>query len=157
MKFSIRKASKKDLQSLLDLNEDLFTFETHFDDSLKPTWAQSAFGKGFISRFIRKEERVIFIAEAKGNQIGFIAGRKVTSPKFRKHWEFFQLSILFVSEKYRSSGVGQALYDEFFTWAKSKGAERIKVSALAENANAVSFYKKNSFKPYLLTLEQDVD
>jgi GNAT superfamily N-acetyltransferase len=60
---------------------------------------------------------------------------------------------MFVLEKYRGQGIGTRLFNAFFSWAKKKGAKRKLVMAYAPNSEAISFYKKQGFSDYALTME----
>jgi GNAT superfamily N-acetyltransferase len=67
------------------------------------------------------------------------------------------LENIFVEEDYRSSGIGEALSREFFSWSKTNGAVSVLVSAYFLNERAIAFYKSVGFVPYSLKLEAKLE
>ena len=53
-------------------------------------------------------------------------------------------------------GIGKILLDDFRSYCRSEGVERLNVSVLADNKVAVDFYEENGLRPRSINLSQDL-
>lgn len=156
-KLIIRQAKIEDLKTIQDLNYGLFQTEKDRDPYLNHQWSHREYGeKYFRSRIANKKgSKVCFVAEIKGEIIGYLAGSVLEIELWRPA-KRTELENIFVKEKYRDRKAGTLLVEKFIEWSKGKGVSLIKVTAYASNEKAVSFYKKNGFLPQSLTLETKI-
>ena len=128
----IRKATKDDLEGVYKLVVELAVFEEE-PNAVKSTIEdyQKAFEENLIS---------IHVAENEGNIVG-MALYYMTFSTWRGHMLY--LEDFYVTDKYRSSGVGQKLFDAFLNEAKSRGCKMVKWEVLDWNTKAIKFYERN--------------
>jgi ribosomal protein S18 acetylase RimI-like enzyme len=59
---------------------------------------------------------------------------------------------MLVTEQCRGLGIGKQLIDRFKAYCKQNNINNLKVEASAKNLNAISFYKRNGFEDFNVTL-----
>lgn len=137
MDFNIRKAQERDIPSILQLIQELATFEKEPDaveiseETLyKYGFSEEAYFQCLVSEF-RQE----------------IVGMALFYPRFST-WKgkTIHLEDLIVTQKMRGKGMGRALLDEVVNTAKNQGLKRVEWVVLDWNTPAVEFYKNYGAK-----------
>lgn len=149
---TIRPAGRDDIQSLQNLNEEVFIDNQKYDSDLVMSWSQSEKGKTYFCNLLKNRNACCFIAEEDRRPIGYIAA----SPKHvddRKS-TYIEINNMGVIPKYRSKGVGTMLIGKCFKWAKSHGFQKAFVSSYFDNKKAIDFYKRNGFLEIDVNLER---
>ena len=90
-------------------------------------------------------------AEAEAMYIAELDGRPAGCAYLVTHVDYFNLnphahlSVLAVTADAEGQGVGTALLDKSVEWAKSRGSDRLTLSALVTNARARALYERKGF------------
>ena len=156
MDFKIRKATLKDLKAIQQLNYALCKKEHEdFDGTIKSNFPLLEEGKRYFKERITKQDGCGFVAIVEGKVVGYLVGGMVEQAAWRNISKLAELENMFVLEKYRSSGIGAALCLAFQDWCRAKRVERLRVVISAQNAKAISFYKRVGYKDYDVALEKD--
>ncbi len=133
----IRKATKYDMQSVLDLIQELATFEKEPDAVL--VTVDDLIRDGF-------SEKPLFnclVAEVENTIIGIALYYYRYSTWKGKT---IHLEDLIVSENQRGTGAGFALYSEIIAQGKRDNVRRIEWNVLDWNTPAIEFYNKTGAK-----------
>ena len=134
MEVSIRKAEKKDMISVLALIRELAIFEKEENQVMNTVedLERDAFDENSLFHVI--------LAENQGEIAGMVFYYYGYST-----WKGKMLYIddIVVTEKFRRTGVGQALFDYMREEAKTEDAKQIRFHVLNWNAPAIKFYEKN--------------
>ena len=137
MKLKIRKAEKKDANSILDLIKELAEFEREPNEVILT--------KGIIERDGFGENNLFkcFVAEYNCK----VVGMALFYPRYST-WKgpTLHLEDLIVTESMKGKGIGTKLYNSFIDYAILKGVKRIEWVVLDWNKSAIEFYKKNGAK-----------
>ena len=132
MAITTRKATEKDLRSILELVKGLAIYEK-MPESVTATINDytQAFGKGLISAHVAEDDTEI-------------VGMALYYDTFST-WrgKMLYLEDFFVKEEYRSKGVGQLLFDEYIGEAKNRNCNMVKWEVIDWNLKAVKFYERN--------------
>jgi len=67
-----------------------------------------------------------------------------------------ELVSMFVSPSWRGQALGSRLVEDFVSWARERGALRLKVSAYLANDGALRFYRRHGFAPLSSELVVDL-
>lgn len=134
MNLKIRKAKKSDSIGIINLIIELAKFEklTPPDKNAQARLIKHAFSaKPFFE---------ILIALDGKNPIGYAFYFYTYSTFLAK--QTLYLEDIFISEKYRSEGVGKLLFDELIKLAKRKKCGRLDFTVLEWNKKAMKFYNR---------------
>lgn len=142
----IRKGEKKDMKSVLELIQELATFEKE-PDAVVITLAdleRDGFGeKPLFYTFVAEVNADLNDSEQEQQIVG------VALYYYRySTWKgkTIHLEDLVVKEKMRGSGLGFALYSEIIAQGKKDSVRRIEWNVLDWNTPAIDFYKKSGAK-----------
>ncbi|WP_034919871.1 GNAT family N-acetyltransferase [Gillisia sp. CAL575] len=134
MKFTIRKAEKKDLPQILELIQELATFEKEPDaveidvkDLEKAGFGADAFYTCFVAEADNKIEGMALVYF----RFSTWKGKTV------------HLEDLVVRQEMRGTGIGSALYKEVIAYALDQGVKRAEWVVLDWNTPAVEFYERS--------------
>jgi len=90
-----------------------------------------------------KAEEAMLIAELDGKPAG--CAYLVTLVDYFNERPHAHLSVLAVEKAAEGNGVGSALLDACEQWARSRGSDRLTLSALVTNARARALYERRGF------------
>lgn len=137
MKFTIRLAEKKDLPQILELIQELATFEKEPDAVEISVQDLEKLGFGADAFY------TCFVAEANNK----IEGMALVYFKFST-WKgrVLHLEDLVVRQEMRGIGMGSALYRRVLEYAKEQGAKRTEWVVLDWNTPAIEFYERSGAK-----------
>ena len=133
----IRKATKNDMSSVLELIQELATFEKE-PDAVVVT-VDDLVRDGFSENPLFQ----CFVAEVDGEIIGMALYYYRFSTWKGKT---IHLEDLIVKENKRGTGAGFALYKEIIKQGKAENVRRIEWNVLDWNTPAIDFYKKSGAK-----------
>jgi GNAT superfamily N-acetyltransferase len=133
----IRKATKKDMQSVLELIQELAIFEKE-PDAVVVT-VDDLVRDGFSENPLFQ----CFVAEEENNIIGMALFYYRYSTWKGKT---IHLEDLIVKESKRGTGAGFALYKEIIKQGKAENVRRIEWNVLDWNTAAIDFYEKSGAK-----------
>lgn len=130
MDFTIRQATEKDFQAILDLIKELALFEKA-PEKVTNTLEQM------------KQEKHLFQSLVAESQTGEIVGMVLY---FFAYYTWVGKSLylddLYVKEEYRRHKIGSALLNEVFEVAKAENCNRVRWQVLNWNTNAIEMYRK---------------
>jgi GNAT superfamily N-acetyltransferase len=95
-----------------------------------------------------------FIAEEEGAILGFVTAVKYRSLLHSGGTEL--VNELVVSSKARGKGIGKALVERIFDDARAAGMDEVEVGVMAENGDALRFYRSVGFDSECLLLGRDM-
>jgi GNAT superfamily N-acetyltransferase len=133
----IRKATKKDMQSVLELIQELAIFEKEPDAVI--VTVDDLVRDGFSENPLFQ----CFVAEEENNIIGMALFYYRYSTWKGKT---IHLEDLIVKESKRGTGAGFALYKEIIKQGKAENVHRIEWNVLDWNIAAIDFYEKSGAK-----------
>ena len=133
----IRKGEKKDMKAVLELIQELATFEKEPDAVVVTVSDLEKDGFGETPLFHT------FIAKINDEIVGIALYYYRYSTWKGKT---IHLEDLIVKEKMRGSGIGFALYSKIIEQGKKDNVRRIEWAVLDWNIQAINFYKKSGAK-----------
>ncbi len=150
----IRLATINDLSRIQELNNDLFKLEKeNYDPTLVLDWPLSADGKEYFEDLILNH--YVIVATINNNVVAYLAGT-INEKGSYEEIAYGEINNMLVTEQCRGLGIGKQLIDEFKEYCKRNNINNLKVEASAKNLNAISFYKKNGFEDFNVTLTTQI-
>ena len=131
MNTTLRKATKQDLQAVLDLVKELALYEKAPQEV---TVTLADYERDFDEKIFD-----IIVAEQENEIVG-IAFYYMTYSTWKG--KMFYLEDFVVKESARGQGVGQMLFDAFIEEARRKKARLVKWQVLDWNTGAIKFYER---------------
>lgn len=138
---SILKACDDDLPAIQQLGYELLAHERdNWESSLDPNWP---FSEGGRARYLSAmHSDYVLIARISGEPVGYLIGHVDSLTDDARNIKIARLQNLYVVKEARRLGIAAKMFTGFKSYCFSQGADRIDVSVLAENEDAISFYEK---------------
>jgi GNAT superfamily N-acetyltransferase len=147
----LRQASSDDLARILPLWHALYQHQFEHGMLLRlPEGAYEAWLKSmepFLGRFAN-----IVVAELHGEIIAFVAGRLRTLPPYFGSATVGAISEVFVSERFRSRGIGHRLLEFALKWFEEQKIDRVELQVVAGNPDGIRFYRQLGWHEELLQM-----
>ena len=147
MNLSIRQADVSDLKIICALGITTF-YEAYFeqdDPQDLANYVLESFSLEQIEKELRDENSAFFIAEANGRMVGYAKLRENSEVDCLKRGEAIELQRIYILEKARGKGIGEALMKRCFDAARAKGYKAIWLGVWEQNLAAQRFYERFSF------------
>lgn len=148
-KVVIRKATKKDLNVLLELAAELFEFHEkrhHTKNYQAVKNARDLRKKFYISMLRKPKDCALFIAEINNQPVGMIIAATENLPKVYVQNKRGFIREFYVREEYREKGVGKKLMQAATQWLRKKKFKTIALQCWASNTSARRAYEGMGFK-----------
>lgn len=108
-----------------------------------------------ISQILQNEKEDIIVSEIFGKLNGVIQLRYAETKEIpilvKKKYVYVQE--IYVSDGFRRKGIGTRLLKRPKSWARKHGAEYLRTSCLPNNTEALEFYRKSGFEPFMYDIE----
>jgi ribosomal protein S18 acetylase RimI-like enzyme len=148
MKIEYRKAIEQDVPRIVDLWNEFIDFHKARDPFFSRSEEGSEnFGK-FISENIKKDDAIVYVAEAKKAVVAYIHASVQSYPPVFEIKKYGLIYDLAVTSGYRRKGIGEHLFCMVKEWFAKKGVKRLEIEVAVSNEVSTSFWKKMAFKPY---------
>jgi GNAT superfamily N-acetyltransferase len=96
-----------------------------------------------------RDARLLIVAELGGEVVGHLGARLVDPAAHAEHQVLADLArrtvhvdVLATAARHRRQGVGRALMEHAFAWAREHGAHAVAVDTELENPSSMAFYEK---------------
>jgi GNAT superfamily N-acetyltransferase len=144
----IRKASLKDLETLLLFEQGVITAERPFDPTLK---------KGHthyydIETLITASHIELVVAEADSGIIGCGYVRIENAKPYLAHSQHGYLGFMYVDPNHRGKGVNKLIIDALKQWALSQNITELRLDVYTNNTAAVNAYEKVGFVKHMVEM-----
>ncbi|MFZ2146172.1 MAG: GNAT family N-acetyltransferase [Sedimentisphaerales bacterium] len=148
---TIRKATKKDVSSIVELWKELMDFHKKLD----AFFSRSASGHERFAEFllgnIENKDSCVLVAADGGRLVGYCQACMAKYPPVLVGEKYVEIFDMAVTEKYQRQGIGRMIIDALRLWYADKNVDRIELKYLTANKTAEEFWIRMGFKPYLKT------
>ncbi|MDU0354504.1 GNAT family N-acetyltransferase [Paraglaciecola aquimarina] len=145
----IRPAERADLPLLKDFEQAIIKTERPFNNCLKA----DHFCYYDIGALIDSSRSTVMVAESDGKIIGSGYARIRDSKAHLVHDQHIYLGFMYVAESVRGQGINQLVINALIAWGQERGFRDFYLEAYAQNAPALSAYKKIGFEPSIVELK----
>ncbi|MEM7408888.1 MAG: GNAT family N-acetyltransferase [Myxococcota bacterium] len=157
---TVREAQLVDLDSIQELNRQIFAWEAQYVPSSNLSFPFTDEALVYFRRAIeRLEDHAAFVYEDETRQVvGYVITRMIPDSEMthRNDVRLAQIHTMCVAEGHRGKGIGKQLIDISIEWAREEGATSVKVVAYAGNELARSAYRSAGFQEFEIVHELEL-
>jgi ribosomal protein S18 acetylase RimI-like enzyme len=161
---NIRNANLKDIDSLMELNQDLIDIHNDILKKQKPEHLKDfeekenskRVIKRFIKKLIRSKKGYVIVAEENDKIIAYLIAMVEKNIPIFTLKKYVEISDLFVKEEFQGKKIGLKLVQLCISWAKQNNFEKIVLKVFPNNKNAVEFYKKIGFSDFFVEMRKNL-
>lgn len=156
MDIIIRRARASEIDKLVDLWYELINDHLKFEDRLKLSDNCREEYKNYISYHIINPDAFIFVAENKGEVVGYCLSYKIENLPMLKPDFLGYISDISITDKFKGKGVGTLLIDKAKDWFLSENIKIIQLQVYDKNEMGKKFWEKTGFKPFFSRMQLDL-
>ena len=150
---TIREAAQRDLDTVVDLWEELISFHHDLDNR---HWVRAEDGDGkfrdWTAESLEKHDRLLLVGEVQQTVVGFIHGLLQSAPPPLASRLGGFITDLVVADGFRRCGVASRLVTAAEQWLKDQGAEQVTANVAVRNQISASFWGKQGFETWTQTM-----
>ncbi|GAA3553258.1 GNAT family N-acetyltransferase [Snuella lapsa] len=149
---TVRKATLKDLPTLLEFEQGVIEAERPMD----PTIKDGNIHYYDIAELITSDQSEVFVVEINNDIVasGYV---KIKSDRhYLKHKQQGYLGFMFVPEKHRGQGLNKLIIDALIAWCSNRNIFEIRLDVYNDNIPAIKAYEKAGFKKHMITMRLDI-
>lgn len=140
-----RQATIQDLETLIEMGEQLYFSEKEFEPLL-------TFSKDVSRERYKKElsnpNALLLVAQDSEKIIGYLYAHADRVEYFSTSKAECEIEVVYVASEYRGQGIAGQLIDGCVAWAKDKHIFRFTSGIYAQNVSSQSAFMKYGFVPY---------
>ena len=141
MDIHVRRATIEDLPTIQSLSQALFEYERTYTKEYDLAWSNSVDGQKFFTKRLKSRSMFILLAQVDSHIVGY-AAVCITKISWRMYNPIAEIENLCVDPLYRGKGVGKMLIGEVARIAKTRGAKRLRVTAIAQKRSRITLLSK---------------
>src|SRR5258708_8465402 len=147
-RITIRKATLKDLDTLLRFEQGVIAAERPFDPTLKPD----------PTRYYDLEEMIaaphieLVVAELNRELIGSGYARIETAKPYLRHARHAYLGVMYVEPAHRGKGVNKKIIEALKHWTRSQKITELRLDVYYSNESAIRAYEKVGFTRHMVAM-----
>lgn len=152
----IRRATPHDAAALAKLSETVHEMHTKTRPEIFKPVADNA---AIYSEAIEQKDSHIFIAQQGDEAVGYVIAKILHKPEsaLTKASQCVHVDEFCVAPSHQNHGHGSALMEAVYNLAREQNIRRITLDVWAFNTQALQFYEKRGFAPFMQRLETHLD
>ena len=153
MKPIVRKATLKDLPTLLEFEQGLIEAERPMD----PTIKDGDISYYDISLLIKNDNSDVFVVELDSEIVASGYAKILEDRPYLKHDKQGYLGFMFVPEKHRGNSYNKLIMDALLLWCKERQVYELRLDVYDTNPSAIRAYEKAGFTKHLINMRLDIE
>jgi len=149
---TIRKATLKDMDTLLRFEQGVIEAERPFDPTLDEDIhyydLNEMIGASHIELLVAEYEREIIAS-------GY-ARIESASRLYLKHKRHAYLGFMYVVPEFRRRGINQLIVEQLKVWSANQGITELRLDVYQMNESAVSAYEKAGFAKHMIQMRMGI-
>jgi len=145
---TLRPAQLKDLETLLDFEQGVISYERAFTTSLK----EDPITYYDIKQLIENDDAQMLVAICDGQVVGSGYALIKKNKPYKVNSTYAYLGFMYVTPSHRGKGINGMITEGLLKWSKSRGIQTVQLDVYADNTSAIQAYSKKGFTPNLLNM-----
>ena len=147
-----RKATLKDIDTLLSFEQGVIKAERPFDITLK----DNPLHYYDIGEMITAPHIELVVAEFDNKIIGSGYARLENSKHYLQHSKHAYLGFMYVDPNYRGKGVNQKIIEALKNWTVLQNVTEMRLDVYFNNDIAIKAYEKAGFTKHMVEMRMDI-
>ena len=152
-RITIRKASLKDLDTLLRFEQGVIAAERPFDPTLKPGHIHYY----DMAEMITAPHIELVVAVLNHHLIGSGYARIETAKPYLRHPRHAYLGFMYTEPIHRGKGVNKKIIEALKHWALSQNISELRLDVYYHNESAIRAYEKVGFIRHMVEMRLPID
>jgi len=144
----IRKATLKDVDTLLVFEQGVISAERPFDPTLKPGHTNYY----DIEMMITASHVQMLVAELNNELIGCGYARIEDAKPYLQHPQHAYLGFMYVVPAQRGKGINKLIIDALAAWSLSQHITELRLDVYHQNEAAIKAYEKCGFTKHMIAM-----
>ena len=153
MNLEVRKATLKDLPTLLKFEQGLIEAERPMDSTIKDEYISYY----DIAGFIKSEYSEVYVVALNDEIVASGYAIIKADRHYLKHKKQAHLGFMFVPKKHRGKGFNKLIIAALLKWCKKKVVFEIRLDVYQDNVAAIKAYKKVGFKKHMIKMRLNLE
>lgn len=145
----IRQATSLDVDEIVSIWGGLAAHHARLDVAFRPSRHWQLEYRHFILGLLDREDARAVVAVEGGRVIGYGVGRVAVLPAFFERRRRGYIHDVVTLEPYRRQGIGRSLVEALLAWMQECGALTVELTVSVLNEEAVAFWTRLGFVPYM--------
>ncbi len=145
---NIRKATAKDLPTLLEFEQGVIEAERPLDSTLKhtPTVYYD------LNEMLTVKHIHLIVAEINNEIVSCGYTRIENAKEALLHTHYGYLGFMYTLPKYRGKGINKSIVNTLTSWCKAQGINEIRLHVYHDNKAAIKAYEKVGFIEHMIEM-----
>lgn len=143
-----RVATKNDIQTLLNFEQQLIAYERPFDSNLKDDCTYYD-----LEYLISSKDAKLIVACKDHKIIASGYAKIIHAQPYHKNSKYAYMGFMFVKPEDRGQGIIQKIIELLKAWSVSKNINEARLEVYNENASALKAYENNGFKKHMIEMK----
>lgn len=149
-KTTVRKATLKDLETLLRFEQGIIAAERPYDVTLR----QDPIVYYDLETLILADNAVVAVAEHRGRIVASGHATIKEARHYLDHDRYVNLGFMYTEPYYRGNGINLKIMDFLGKWANDMGYKELRLTVYCENLSAIKAYEKAGFVGHILEMRR---
>lgn len=145
----LRQATARDVDEIVSMWGELAAHHARLDEAFRPSRRWQEEYRHFILGMLDRDDARIVVAVEGGRVVGYGVGRISMLPAFFEWRRRGYLHDVVTREPYRRRGVGRGVVEALLAWMQECGALTAELTVAVLNEEAVAFWTRLGFAPYM--------
>ena len=157
LNFKVRDAKISDINSIMELYEEIMDFHTNFENLLiEKNAATKRREEKNILDSIKNPNTKVLLALINNRVIGYFIAVIKKKHSFLKYKKRGSIEDAYIMKYYRRRGLGKKVFNELIGWFKKRGVGHIGVCVNAQNKIGINAWERFGFKEVVKQMTLDL-
>lgn len=154
----VRRALKSDVDAVTQCWSNFLTEQASLDERLRISEDAIERWENDMPLWLEDETRRVYVADRNEAVVGFATAHRMAPPPIYESRGEVYLDEIYVDPNYRRNGLGEQLVEAVMAWSDRVKAERVRLSVMAQNVAAQTFWEAQDAVSFSITytIERDL-
>ncbi|MDR7481790.1 MAG: GNAT family N-acetyltransferase [Armatimonadota bacterium] len=152
----IRPATVRDVSEIVALWGELARLHAGLDPAFAPSAQWQDEYRYFLRSLLGRDDALAVVAVREARLIGYAVGRLTVLPGFFEERRRGYIHDVVTRHAYRRRGVGRRLVQALLDWMAEAGVPTVELTVAVGNDEAMAFWERMGFSPYMLHYKRDL-